>query len=155
MQPLVIRQAQRADCAEISYLITRNAKLLLNEDFDGDGLNFFLNTVTERAIREYMDQGFNYLVAQANNEIIGVIAIKDNSHMFHLFVDKNYHKKGIAKQLWESIYTQSVESGNNGTFTLNSTSYALPVYQRWGFTCTDELQIRHGIRYTPMSLTVD
>ena len=40
MQQITIRKATITDCAEISALISRNAKSLLNDDFEG-GLNVF------------------------------------------------------------------------------------------------------------------
>mgnify|MGYP002526499281 CR=1 FL=1 len=155
MQHLVIRKALTKDSDEISQLISRNAKLLLNDDFDGDGLDFFLNTVSRQSITEYMDQGFMYLVAETASEIVGVVAIKDHRHLFHLFVDINHHNKGIAKKLWLDIFADSLQKRNGGVFTLNSTSYALAVYEHWGFVKTDDMQMRQGIRYTPMELAVD
>jgi len=155
VQEIIIRKATVTDCSEISALISRNAKSLLKNDFDGDGLTFFLNAASEQSISEYMEQGFNYMVALARHEIVGVIAIKDFQHMFHLFVDRAHHKKGIAKQLWTKISEESIALGQTDKFTLNSTSYALPVYQCWGFIVTDELQTRHGISYTPMELNVE
>lgn len=155
MQQITIRKATVNDSTEISALISRNAKSLLIDDFEGDGLTFFLNAVSARSIRDYMEQGFRYMVALASQEIVGVIAVKDNRHMFHLFVDKDHHKKGIAKLLWDHISRDSIESGKTDKFTLNSTSYALPVYERWGFNVTDEQQTRHGISFTPMELIVE
>jgi len=155
VQQITIRKATVTDCLEISELISINAKSLLNDDFDDDGLAFFLNAVSAQSIREYMDQGFRYVVALARHEVIGVIAVKDHRHMFHLFVDKDHHKKGIAKQLWDHISAYSIDKGQTKKFTLNSTSYALPVYQRWGFNTTGEQQTRHGISFTPMELVVD
>lgn len=155
MASITIRKAKGSDSRAISELITRNAQSLLQDDFENDGLVFFLNTVNHRAIKDYMEQGFSYLVAQHDDEIVGVVAMKDDSHMFHLFVDKAHHNQGIAKQLWQTILEQSLERGNSGKFTLNSTSYALPIYERWGFLTTDEQQSRYGIRYTPMQLVLD
>ncbi len=155
MQHIEIRRALAQDSGDISQLISRNAKSLLNDDFESDGLDFFLSTVSQQAIADYMDQGFIYLVAQENREIVGVAAIKDHRHLFHLFVDKSHHKKGIAKKLWLAISESSLQQRSGGVFTLNSTSYALAVYERWGFVKTDEEQLRQGIRYTPMELAVE
>ncbi len=155
MQQLRIRKGTVSDAIEISSLISRNSKILLVDDFDDDGLEFFLRSVEAKSIREYMDQGFPYLVAEENSEIIGVIAIKDYSHMFHLFVDKSHHKRGIAKMLWDEMRRYSLERGNRGFFTLNSTTYALPVYKRWGFEITSKAKSAYGIRYTPMKLVVN
>jgi len=155
VQQITIRKATVTDSSEISALISRNAKSLLNNDFEGDGLAFFLNAVSEQSIRDYMEQGFNYMVALDRHQIVGVIAIKDYRHMFHLFVDKAHHKKGIAKSLWDKISEESITIGHTDKFTLNSTSYALPVYQRWGFNTTGDLETRHGISFTPMALEVE
>lgn len=150
----MIRKATVSDSHIISQLISSNAQLLLQDDFEDDGLSFFLNAVKSTSIKEYMEQGFAYWVAEIDSEVVGVVAIKDVSHLFHLFVDKNHHKKGIAKQLWQEVLKYCLANDSNGIFTLNSTSYALPVYQNWGFVITDEEQIRHGIRFTPMKLVV-
>lgn len=154
MTSTTIRKATVSDSHIISQLISSNAQSLLQDDFEDDGLNFFLNAVKKTSIKEYMEQGFAYWVAEINDEIVGVVAVKDFSHLFHLFVDKAHHKKGIAKQLWQEVLKYSLANDNNGMFTLNSTSYALPVYQNWGFVTTDEEQMRHGIRFTPMKLVV-
>lgn len=155
MASITIRQAVIADSKIISDLIARNAQSLLLDEFEEGGLDFFLRTVEHRAIRDYMEQGFSYLVAQEGNDIVGVIAMKDYSHMFHLFVDEQHQHKGIAKKLWQAIYEHSLKQGNRGKFTLNSTTYALPVYERWGFSTIDEQQCRHGIKYTPMEFVVE
>lgn len=155
MQQVHIRPARLTDSADISRLISRNCQQLLMDDFEGDGLEFFLRSVEERAIREYMEQGFEYLVAEINDQLVGVIAVKDYSHMFHLFVDMAFHQRGIARQLWQQMKQLSLSKGNSGRFTLNSTTYALPIYQRWGFKVTGEKAQRFGINYTPMALSLD
>ena len=155
VQQFRIRKGIIDDSVEISSLISRNSKVLLADDFEDDGLDFFLRSVEAQSIREYMEQGFRYLVAEYNDVIVGVIAIKDFSHMFHLFVDKDYHQRGIAKMLWQDMRSYSFEKGNRGFFTLNSTTYALPIYQRWGFEITSEAKRAYGIRYTPMKLIID
>ena len=107
MASITIRQAVIADSKIISDLIARNAQSLLLDEFEEGGLDFFLRTVEHRAIRDYMEQGFSYLVAQEGSDIVGVIAMKDFSHMFHLFVDEQHQHKGIAKKLWHAIYGAS------------------------------------------------
>lgn len=152
MQQIEIRKATISDSEEISRLISRNCQRLLMDDFEGDGLNFFLRSVETRAIREYMEQGFEYLVAELNGQVVGVIAVKDYSHMFHLFVDLDFHNRGIARCLWAKMKELSIAKGNSGRFTLNSTTYALPIYQSWGFQVSGEKAQRFGINYTPMVL---
>lgn len=154
MANIIIRRATVSDSHIISQLISNNAQVLLQDDFAEGGLDFFLRTANNQSIKEYMEQGFIYWVATIDSKIVGVVAIKDFSHLFHLFVDKDHHKKGIAKKLWDEVFKCSLSESDKKKFTLNSTSYALPVYERWGFVTTDKEQERHGIRFTPMKLDV-
>ena len=40
-----------------------------------------------------------------NNEVVCVIATRDISHIALMFVDKKYHRRGIAKQLYNTVLT--------------------------------------------------
>lgn len=151
---IIIRKATISDSHIISQLISNNAKALLQDDFEDGGLDFFLRTANNQSIKDYMEQGFIYWVALIDSNIVGVVAIKDFRHLFHLFVDKKHHKKGIAKLLWDEVFKCSLKVNEKKKFTLNSTTYALPVYERWGFLTTDKEQMRQGIRFTPMELVV-
>lgn len=87
-----------------------------------------------------------------DNKIIGVIASRDTSHISLLFVAKEYHRKGIAKQLFHTL-KQNVIGQNINTITVNSSPFAVPVYQHLGFTATDQEKELNGIRYIPMEYT--
>ena len=73
-------------------------------------------------------------------------------HICMLFVDKEYHKKGIGKKLVE-IAINICKSCNNElkTVTVNSSPYAVEFYHKIGFKDIENEKIEDGIRFTPMS----
>ena len=85
-----------------------------------------------------------------NNEIIGVIATRDISHIALMFVDKRHHRKGIARQLLNNVLDEIKSNASITQITVNSSPYAVNVYERLGFVKTDEQQEKDGIVYIPM-----
>jgi len=90
-----------------------------------------------------------------NDKIIGVIATRDKSHITLMFVDKQHHKKGIAKQLYHAALFEIKKNADVTQVTVNSSPYAVPVYERLGFIKTAEQQEHeNGIIYVPMAHTI-
>ncbi len=82
--------------------------------------------------------------------LAGMIATRsEGSHIALFFVEEAYHRQGIGRRLFEAI----LPDVPGDTVTVNSSPYAVPVYQRLGFTALQEEQETDGIRYTPMRHT--
>ena len=103
----------------------------------------FIRENDEAGILDFIDAGIAYRVADIDGRVVGFIAIRDHRHLFHMFVDKAYHRRGIARQLWEVARKAAIEAGNPGVFTVNSSNYALPVYEALG--TVDELTSLLGL----------
>jgi GNAT superfamily N-acetyltransferase len=141
-----------SDAEEISKLIME-----LSEPFflspSREGAEPFLASVSKEAERGYLSaSNFSYFAAKANDNLAGFIALRDNSHLFHLFVAKEFQGKGLATQLWSMAKAKALEAGNPGEFTVNSSLNAVPVYKRFGFVRQGEVQSMHGISFQPMRL---
>ena len=105
------------------------------------------------AIASYItDPAFVYIMAFIGNELAGVAALKEQKHVYHLFVRPAFHQQGIAKHLWLHLKDQAIASGNNNVFTVNSSLYTVHVYSRFGFTATSEPQEKNDIQFQPMQL---
>lgn len=87
-------------------------------------------------------------------EIIGVLAIRDASHVSLMFVDKRHHRKGIARQLMGHALEEIERNEEITEMTVNSSPYAVKVYERLGFEKTGEQQEKDGIIFTPMMKTL-
>lgn len=68
-----------------------------------------------------------------------------------LFVNKEYHSRGIARSLVQTVVERCKSEGNISNITVNSSPYAIEVYHRLGFLDTDKELTVNGIRFTPMS----
>jgi ribosomal protein S18 acetylase RimI-like enzyme len=107
--------------------------------------------VSETAIRGYLESGrYRFTVAESNGRVLGFIAIRDASHLFHLFVSAEHHGQGIGRSLWQEGLTAASKGSRNSTFTVNSSPNAVPVYRRFGFVETGPLVQMHGVSFLPM-----
>ena len=84
-----------------------------------------------------------------NDEILGVIATQSTSHISLMFVDKRYHRQGIARKLF-NVALDWFKKNDVEQITVNSSPYAVKAYERLGFLKTDEQQEKDGITYLPM-----
>ena len=67
-----------------------------------------------------------------------------------MFVDKEHHRKGIAKQLFHTVLEKLKENKSVTQMTVNSSPYAVKAYERLGFIKTGEQQEKDGIIFIPM-----
>jgi GNAT superfamily N-acetyltransferase len=93
---------------------------------------------------------YSYHIAKVQDSICGVIALRDNKHVYHLFVAENYQGQGVARKLWEYAKLVAEHNGNKGSFTVNSSLNAVKLYQHFGFKKAGEKQEKSGIYFMPM-----
>lgn len=144
------RAGTPADAPAIAGLIA-SFQRELTDDPSGIGAEQYLASVSVQAERGYLaSTRYRYLVAIAGAELAGFIAIRDGSHLFHLFVDRSHQRQGLARVLWERALRELRVPGSGGAFTVNASLTALPVYQALGFTPAGSIQRSHGISFLPM-----
>ncbi len=147
-----VRLATIDDAPRISALIRS-----LSDPFflvpGGEGAELFLQSISEAAIQGYVAaQNFCYQVAESEGQLVGVVAVRDNSHLYHLFITPAFQGHGMARQLWQLAKAQAVRAGNPGRFTVNSSLGAVAVYERFGFVVSEPKVVKHGISFQPMVL---
>lgn len=87
-------------------------------------------------------------------KIIGVIGIRNGSHIALLFVDKAFQHQGIAKKLFMTAVDYAKNNSAAEKITFNSSPYAVPVYEKLGFSKTSESLEKDGIIFTPMEFWI-
>lgn len=88
-----------------------------------------------------------------DDKIIGIIAISVSNHISLLFVDKKYHKIGVATELFNTMIKElGLKKGDK--IKLNSSPYAIEFYSHIGFVSTDLCKTKNGMRYTPMEFNI-
>ena len=105
------------------------------------------------AIKERSVENSFILVSVSNQRIIGMLEMKEYSHLSMLFVDKEFHRNGVARGLLnKSIEIAKSKNPRLRDITVNSSRYAETIYQRMGFVRTQRMQIEKGIKFIPMVL---
>ena len=89
--------------------------------------------------------------AHSKEKLVGVVSISTNNHVSCVFIDKDYHRNGIATILFKRIISELKENQVE-KISLNASPYALPFYHSIGFKDLDGQQDFHGMLYTPMEL---
>jgi len=147
-----LRRGRVDDGEAIAALVRRLAHHAI-VDADGADARSFLDSVDEAAQRGHLaDPRYRYLLASRGATLAGLIALRDASHLFHLFVAPEFQRQGIATRLWRAARADAAASGPAGEFTVNSSLFARPVYERFGFVATGDPVTQHGIRFVPMRL---
>jgi GNAT superfamily N-acetyltransferase len=146
---LDIIKATVEDAPAISRLISSLVRFFTLRP-DGAGAEDFLKTISPDAVAGYLaDPRFAYFKAMENGTLAGVVAVRDTSHIYHLFVDESFQRRGLSRQLWNHARVV-VRDASPGYFTVNSTPYAQPVYERFGFVATGPRVETKGIAFVPM-----
>lgn len=150
--PLVIRRAMVEDAEAIGALAASLSHFFTVHP-DGAGAERFLETLAPPALRAYIcAPAFAYWVGCVENRLVGVVALRDGKHLFHLFVAPSLHGRGFGRCLWNHAKAAAVAAGNRSGFTVNATPCAQPIYERFGFTAVGPRVETNGVAYIPMKL---
>ena len=106
-------------------------------DYTDEGVTNFYKFIDYDSILEQLKDNFKIFVAKVEEQIIGMVCIRDYSHVAMLFVDKKYHKKGIGTELMNIVknYCQEKDE-DNYNITVNSAPFAIDFYHKIGFKDT-------------------
>ena len=147
-----IRLAQASDAPDISRLISQLTRFF-TVDPKGVGAESFLSGLETSSISRLVTApNFRYHVGLQGEEMVGVVAIRDNFHLFHLFVIESLHSQGKGTLLWLYAKAAAIHAGNPGRFTVNSTVFGVPVYKTFGFKAVGPKTETKGIAFVPMQL---
>lgn len=149
---LQIRLATLNDATAISQLVYSLSEKYIASDLSETGARNLLSSMESSAIASYLSSEYRYHVAEDEGGIVGVVATRDNKHLYHLFVAESHQRRGLARALWRVAWEACVAISNPGEFTVNSSRYALPFYEKLGFIQVGPEENREGVIYTPMKL---
>ncbi len=119
----------------------------LTSNPDGQGAEQFFASVSVDSERAYIEsERYEFLLAEDGSDLAGFIAIRDKTHLFHLFVAHGFQRAGLARELWTRVRQPALR------YTVNASLNAIPVYERLGFVAAGDRQHVHGVTFLPMQL---
>lgn len=149
---VTFRSAWLPDSAAISELILDTQLAFSVEQFSAEGEALLRSICSAESIGRYLERGDIYFVAEQANRIVGVIGVRDTHHITHNFVTGTHHGKGISGALWALAREACLAAGNPGEFELRASTFAIGVYESWGFVREGVAEDTGGIISTPMRL---
>ena len=118
--------------------------------------SFYKFTSMDNMLEQYINGSLYFYGCFVNDIIVGMIAVRDFIHISLLFVDKHYHKQGIARSLFNNILKICIEKNPPlQSITVNSSTYAVGFYHKLGFVDISSEQVLDGIIFTPMKLKIE
>ena len=116
-----------------------------DESYSEQGIETFYNFINNKEITK----SFKVYGAFEDNVLKGLIATDSQKrHICLFFVDKVSQGKGIGKELMRVV----VNNNENSYITVNSSRYAVPIYEKLGFIKMEEEKEQDGLKFTPMKL---
>lgn len=121
-------------------------------DYSEEGVANFRDFVTDTALKRMFDRGtYQVMGAFRSGKMTGMIALRNESHISLLFVDRKYHFQGIATALMNAMCNYVKNELGSCRVTVNSSPYAVGFYHKVGFADTGPQTCADGIIYTPMA----
>lgn len=157
MQPRFrIRLAIPEDARAIGIIVRRGTRRSVLPDQSAAAGAYLLTTMTARAERERMREGYRYHVAEVDGSVVGVVATREDRHLYRLFVSTRFQRRGIARALWRKALADCRKRADTRIFTVNASARAVPAYLRMGFVATGRAEVKGpGVVTTPMVYRLD
>ena len=152
MQGITFRIATPDDAGAISQLVLNLQARFTFHEYTEDGKALMARELAPAKIADTIGRGDVVFLAEQGSRLVGVVSIRENEHLSLNFVDENFHKRGISSVLWALGREECIKRGNVGRFTLRASTFAIPVYEKWGFVLTGEINRSGGILSYPMVL---
>lgn len=152
---MIIKNLEIGDIKEATTLIWKVFSEFEAPEYSEEGIKEFKDFIeSDIIVKKVLDGNSKFYGAIEEGKIIGVAATRDINHIMFLFVDKNYHKKGIATKLLNKLIGELLKEGNIKEVTVNSSPYGVGFYHKFGFKDLMEEQCLNGIRFTPMKMEI-
>lgn len=149
---ITYRAATPEDAGAISKLVLNSQAKFTFHEYTEEGRARMVRQLSPEAVADTFSGGNVIFVAETAARLVGVVSIRNKKHLSLNFVDEEFHQRGISRELWALGKGECIRRGNPGRFTLRSSTYAIPVYERWGFVRNGPIDRTGGILSHPMVL---
>lgn len=149
---MISRDFNTKDASAVSQLIEKVFDKYIANDFFPEGVNIFKQIIQPDNIIIRQEKNKTFVV-ELDSNIVGMIEVTGNSHIMLFFVDDKYHRNGIGKILINKAI-ESARINGHKTMTVNSSIFAINIYEKFGFIKQDDIKTKDGIVYQEMLLNL-
>lgn len=96
----IIREARKEEWNDAMALAWRTFMKYEGEDYSQIGIKSFQRFITDSFLHKmFINGNYRLFLAMENQNMIGIITLRDSWHISLLFVDEKYHYKGVGKKV--------------------------------------------------------
>ena len=151
-----IRWARRDDWKPAMMMIWKTFMKFEAKDYSSEGIHNFFKFITDDDLyRAFLDGNYQLLLATDNNRIVGAASVRNRNHLSLLFVDEEYHHRGIGRTLMNNLCSYLEFEEGERFMSLKAAPYAVGFYEKLGFKIVKPEEVYSGIRVTPMEKFFD
>ncbi len=146
-----IRWAKVEEWAPTMKMIWKTFMKFEGEDYSEEGIQSFFDFITDDDLyKAFLKGNYQLMVAVDKGKIIGAGSIRNCNHLSLLFVDEEYHRRGIGASLMSRLCEYLALEEGERYMSLTAAPYAVDFYRKLGFRIVAPEREVSGIRVTPM-----
>ena len=143
------RMMRTEDRESVFALVKRGFDRYVRADFTAEGVAEFVRA-SRLMVFEQPPEHF-VMVAEVDGHIVGMIDMRNHSHICLFFVEPSCIGKGIGRGLLDCAVAECRRHKVDlQQIDVNSSLWATPVYHRFGFMQTKPQQVINGICFVEM-----
>lgn len=149
--PYEVRWARQEEWNPAMTMIWKTFMKYDSKDYTDEGIRNFLDFITDDALyRAFLAGSYQMMVALDEQRIIGAASIRNRNHLSLLFVDEEYHYRGVGSMLMDRMCRYLEAEAGEKYMSLKAAPYAVDFYRKLGFCVVKPEEEYSGIRVTPM-----
>lgn len=153
--PYQIRSAYQNEWEDAMALAWKTFMQFEADCYTMEGIRSFEDFITDTTLyRMFIMGAYQMFVALDQQRIIGMITLRNGSHISLLFVDEKYHRQGIGRALIEYLREYLLSEAGVDRVTVNAAPYGVDFYHKIGFRDLRPEEKKGGIIYTPMEFVL-
>lgn len=153
--PYQIRSAYQDEWDDAMALAWKTFLRFEADCYTAEGVRNFEDFITDTTLHNMFIMGvYQMFVALDDKKIVGMITLRNASHISLLFVDEEYHRRGIGSALIAYLQKYLLSEMGVEKVTVNAAPYGVDFYHKLGFKDIRPEEAKDGIKYTPMEFVL-
>ena len=149
--PYEVRWAKSEEWAPAMRMIWKTFLKFEGEDYTEEGIKKFFEFITDDDLyRAFLRGDYQMLVALDKERVIGAASIRSRNHLSLLFVDEEYHHRGVGRALMKRMCEYLKLEAGERYMSLMAAPYAVNFYRKLGFRIVRPEGEYSSIRVTSM-----
>ena len=152
---MIIKKISQKEIKQVENLINKVFDKSIACNYSNEGKKLFKE---EHSYDKIQEQHSNYELELwgcfEDENIVGIIGVKNSNNICMLYIDESYQRKGIAKCLFNMIYDKSKLNKSLDKLTVISPLFCVDIFYKLGFVSdgTEQKFNGVGVSVIPMSI---